>query len=606
MQKSTLLLLIVLLIPVLYFVYGLIGWNVAVSFTDYEMGTPGLMGNFTGLANYSELFRDSLFWKSLVNTLVLFLIVPCSVLLGLLISHLLSNKIKGEKIFTIIYLLPFAFSFSVTAVVWNWLYALNGPINTVFRSIGLGFLANPWHTSPHTVLPALLIVGIWQLTGYCVILFLPKMKSLRKLNESKDKSTGGKPKGGIFSNLKVPILSAVVVMMIFALKLSFDLVWVLTSEGGPGTSAYTLPIYLFKQYQAGSYASAAAIGNIMIGLVFLIIIPYIWWSTKEEAPREEKRPKKRPSWGIKGALLWVPKKIASLLSRAFGWLMNLLRPIGRAIGSAAKFPRQGKRAIVYLVLILFAIASLFPIYVMVCTSLKPEEEIMSSSPLAFPASPTLDAYGEAWGEISGTAKNSLIFVLGAVALSVVIGAPLGYVLAKVKFKHRRLIFFLFSVGMFLPYTTIVIPLVQTMRAMGLIYTIPGMILVHTIYGIPICAFIFRNFYSDIPDRSIEKERKKGAGDWSIYRKLIIPISIIAVITLVTYQFTSVWNDYLFGLVLGGTVTEARPITRSVAELQSWVGIKTNAAMAGSIIAVIPVILIYIFLHGYLVKAMVKE
>jgi len=258
-----------------------------------------------------------------------------------------------------------------------------------------------------------------------------------------------------------------------------------------------------------------------------------------------------------------------------------------------------RRVAVYLVLVLFAVAFLMPIWVALMTSLKTVEEVETSNPLSPPTGPTLDAYAEALGKLGRPLVNSIAFTVGAVGCSLVLGSVLGYIFSKIRFRYSNILFMVLVAGTFLPYTTIVFPLFRTMSDMGLAATIPGMIFVHTVYGIPICALLFRNFYAQIPQSVIDRAKKRGASEWEIYRKIILPSSGPAIVAVVIYQFTSIWNDFLFGLVLGGAEAQAMPVTVALFGLKSGF-FRWNLLMAGAIIVVLPLILVYVFLQKYFV------
>ena len=257
------------------------------------------------------------------------------------------------------------------------------------------------------------------------------------------------------------------------------------------------------------------------------------------------------------------------------------------------------RAAVYLVLVLFAVAFLTPIWVALTTSLKRVEEVETSNPLSPPADPTLDAYAEAIGKLGRPLLNSVAFTAGAVGCSLVLGSVLGYIFSKIRFRYSNLLFMVLVAGTFLPYTTIVFPLFRTMSDVGLAATIPGMIFVHTVYGIPICTLLFRNFYAQIPQRVIDGAKKRGAGEWEIYRRIVLPASGPAIVAVVVYQFTSIWNDFLFGLVLGGAEAQAMPVTVALFGLKSGF-FRWNLLMAGAMIVVLPLILVYVLLQKYFV------
>lgn len=262
-------------------------------------------------------------------------------------------------------------------------------------------------------------------------------------------------------------------------------------------------------------------------------------------------------------------------------------------------PLRPKRIALYLVLIFFAIVFLLPIWVAFMTSLKNDVEVDKSNPLLPPTGPTSSAYSKALGVLGRPMINSLTFTIGAVLLSVLLGSILGYIFSKFKFRYRNLVFLIIVAGTFLPYTTIVYALVRLISGLHVIFTIPGLIITHTAYGIPVCSFMFRNFYADIPQSTIDKARKRGDGDWRIYRRIILPASGTAIITVVMFQFTSIWNDFLFGLFLGGGPTQAQPATVALAGLSG--GYSNNVLMAGAMLVFLPVFLLYVFLGRYFVR-----
>jgi len=279
-KRSTAVITLALLALAFFFVYGTMGWNILVSFTGWKGLAPSYA--IIGFDQYSRLFGDQVFWQSLVNNLLLFLIIPGSIGLGLLLAILLDQRIRGASIFRTIYLLPFALSFVVTATMWAWMYdPANGTLNTLFRSLGLGFLAGTWHTQPGTVMPAIILALIWQFSGYTMLVMLAGIKSVpqNQINAARiDGASGFRLyRKLVIPQLKIPILTSFVILMIFALK-TFDFIWVLTS-GGPGYASHTLPIMLFREaFQASKFAYGAAVGNVLLAIVLLIVVPYMYRS----------------------------------------------------------------------------------------------------------------------------------------------------------------------------------------------------------------------------------------------------------------------------------------------------------------------------------------
>jgi glucose/mannose transport system permease protein len=283
MQKSTLLAFLLIFALAMVFIYGMIGWNVFVSFTGWIGGTPSY--NFVGFSNYDQLFHDPIFWGSFLRTLLLFTVIPISLGVGLFLAILLNQNVKGARIFMIIYLLPFAFSLVVTGVVYHWVFdPSNGAVNTILRFLKLGSLASGWYTASGTVMLSIIIATVWQFSGYCMLILFAGLRSVPKKEIAAAKSKGMSTlriyREKILPRLAIPILTAVVVLMIFTLK-TFDLIWVMTS-GGPGYSSTTLPVMVVEEANFKLHvAYGAALGNFLVGLVLLIIIPYLYWTYRK-------------------------------------------------------------------------------------------------------------------------------------------------------------------------------------------------------------------------------------------------------------------------------------------------------------------------------------
>jgi glucose/mannose transport system permease protein len=186
-------------------------------------------------------------------------------------------------------------------------------------------------------------------------------------------------------------------------------------------------------------------------------------------------------------------------------------------------------------------------------------------------------------------------------LSSVVGSINGYVLSKWRFRGSEVLFTLVLFGMFIPYQSILIPLFQTEKALGLYGSMIGLIMVHVIYGIPITTLIFRNYYVGIPDELIEAAKVDGAGFVSIYRKILLPLSIPGFVVVLIWQFTSAWNDFLFAVSL--TKLQSWPVTVAVNNLAGSFEVAWNVQMAGALIAALPPLLIYVFLGRYFMRGL---
>jgi len=189
----------------------------------------------------------------------------------------------------------------------------------------------------------------------------------------------------------------------------------------------------------------------------------------------------------------------------------------------------------------------------------------------------------------------------AALLSAMLGSLNGYVFSKWKFRGSELIFPLILFGMFIPYQSILIPLVRFMQTIHLYGGIPGLVLVHVIYGIPITTLIFRNYYATVPTEVLEAARMDGAGLLGIYRWVMLPLSPPSFVVVLIWQFTSIWNEFLFAIIL--TNPSQWPITVALNNLAGTQIVEWNVQMAGALLAAVPTLLIYIFLGRYFMRGL---
>ncbi|MCQ3937281.1 MAG: carbohydrate ABC transporter permease [Chloroflexi bacterium] len=254
----------------------------------------------------------------------------------------------------------------------------------------------------------------------------------------------------------------------------------------------------------------------------------------------------------------------------------------------------------YIPLVLMAVFYLLPMYVMLVTGFKSFEEIDLKTMWALPRGIAFINYIEAWTKLSPSLLNSFMMVIPAALISSALGSLNGFVLAKWKFRGADVIFPFILFGMFIPYQSILIPLVQFMNAMG-ITGLPGLALAHIIYGIPITTLTFRNYYASLPQELLEAAKMDGADMLGIYRYILLPISLPSFVVVLIWQFTSAWNDFLFAVVLTGN--EEWPITVALNNMAGSQIIAWNVQMAGSLLAALPTLLVYIFLGRYFLRGL---
>ena len=255
----------------------------------------------------------------------------------------------------------------------------------------------------------------------------------------------------------------------------------------------------------------------------------------------------------------------------------------------------------YLALGLLALFYLMPVYMAGVTALKFPQHINLPTAWEWPTEVNWASFSEAYEKLKPNLANSIILTIAATLLSTLLGSLNGYVFSKWSFRGSEVIFTLFLFGMFIPYQIILIPLFQMLRTLHLFGGLPGLILAHVVYGLPITSLIFRNFYAQVPTALLESAQLDGAGFFSIYTKIMFPLSVPGFVVAGIWQFTQIWNEFLWGICL--TRTTANPITVGLAQLAGGQAVSWNMPMAGSILAALPVLVIYIFLGRYFVRGL---
>jgi glucose/mannose transport system permease protein len=270
------------------------------------------------------------------------------------------------------------------------------------------------------------------------------------------------------------------------------------------------------------------------------------------------------------------------------------------------------RAAMLTLLALLALYYLAPLYVMLATSFKTLDDIRAGDLLALPAAPTFAAWTKAWSgactgvDCNGLAPyfvNSLKMVVPAVLVSTMIGSLNGYVLAHWRFRGSEVLFTALMVGCFIPFQVVILPMARVLGLLDLADSVTGLVFVHVVYGLAFTTLFFRNYYVTVPEELVRAARIDGAGFFTIYRRIILPLSLPIFMVCFIWQFTQIWNDFLFGVVFGGA--DAQPVTVALNNLvNTTTGVKEyNVDMAAAIIAALPTLVLYVVAGKYFVRGL---
>jgi glucose/mannose transport system permease protein len=270
------------------------------------------------------------------------------------------------------------------------------------------------------------------------------------------------------------------------------------------------------------------------------------------------------------------------------------------------------RALIYSGLLLFAGYYLLPLYVMLVNSVKPLDEIrqgdMMSLPMIFTLGPWRSAWSTAQIGVQPTGLkpyfiNSVLMVIPAVAISTLLGALNGYVLTKWRFRGDGIVFGLLLFACFIPFQIVLIPMARILGLAGLAGSTPGLVLVHVVYGLGFTTLFFRNYYDAFPTELIRAAQIDGAGFFRIFWRILLPSSGPIIVVTVIWQFTNIWNDFLFGVSFSDV--DSQPVTVALNNLvSSSTGVKEyNVHFAGAILAALPTLIVYIVSGRYFVRGL---
>ncbi|PZC53142.1 ABC transporter permease [Mesotoga sp. TolDC] len=260
-----------------------------------------------------------------------------------------------------------------------------------------------------------------------------------------------------------------------------------------------------------------------------------------------------------------------------------------------------KKSAIYLLLFVAAFFYLFPIYTAVNTSLKSNEEL-AYGPVNIVRNPEFANYLKAFSEIDRPIWNSFVITMVATAISSALGAWGGFGYSKLKFRGSSVLFLILVLGFYIAPQSILIPLLRFIGSIGLYNSYWGLILTHTAYGVPITTLLFRNYFESLPTEVVDSARIDGCSYIGTFFRIALPLSLPGFAVVAIFQFTNIWNEFLFGLILTRGVN-SQPLTVAIGNLKGTTVASWNIQMAGVMISVLPVLLVYVFFLKLIVKGL---
>ena len=270
------------------------------------------------------------------------------------------------------------------------------------------------------------------------------------------------------------------------------------------------------------------------------------------------------------------------------------------------------RALIYLAVSLLAAAYLVPLVVVVLNSVRSDQEIAQTSMIGWPRIWAWSNYATAWSQfcvaqtcngIKPYMLNSALVTIPATIISTLLGAVAGYAISLWRFPGDRWIYGIVTLGIFLPQQMRLLPWTLVLRDTGLTNTLTGLVIIHTIQGLSFTTLFCRNYYMAIPPELIRAARIDGAGFFRTFWRIVLPLSPPILIVTVIWQFTHIWNEFLYGVTF--TTGQQQPVTAALISLSAAIADipQHGVQSAAVIIAALPTLLVYLFGGKYFVRGL---
>jgi multiple sugar transport system permease protein len=272
--------------------------------------------------------------------------------------------------------------------------------------------------------------------------------------------------------------------------------------------------------------------------------------------------------------------------------------------STRKFFRSPWRTLGYVILLTATLLWLVPFATAVITSVRDNDDIMQNGFVSLPRTVTLENFITAWnrGGLVRYLPNSFRITIPSLTLTLLLSSLSAYSLARFRFWGNRLIFFIYVGGMMLPFQVLLLPVFRLTDTIGLYDTHWGLIAFHTSFQLGFCTFVLRNYMRTVPGEILEAARIDGCSEFRAWWQIMMPLTMPAVAAVATLEFTWIFNDYLWAIVLLRS-DDLKPITAGLATLQGQYVMQWSVITAGALLAAVPTILVFIFLQRYFIEGL---
>lgn len=276
-------------------------------------------------------------------------------------------------------------------------------------------------------------------------------------------------------------------------------------------------------------------------------------------------------------------------------------------GTAALIPPKSRNwgaIFLFIFLLVLTLIWLLPFFSALLTSVRTQDDISLNGFWTIPRELTFDNFAEAWtrGRVSQYLYNSFAITIPSLIATLFLSSLAAFALARYKFRGNTLLYLMFVAGTTLPFQILLLPVFRLSNSLGIYNTHWALILIHTAFQMGFCTFVLRNFMRTVPSDILDAARVDGCSDFRIYWQIMLPLSIPSLAALGTLEFTWIFNDYLWAIILVQD-SALKPVTAGLATLQGEFTTNWPVITAGSLIAILPTVIVFAFLQRYFIQGL---
>lgn len=276
----------------------------------------------------------------------------------------------------------------------------------------------------------------------------------------------------------------------------------------------------------------------------------------------------------------------------------------RRVTGATMTRQQIGAALKYISLTALTLLWLLPIFAALVTSFRTMDDISINGFWSIPGVLTFQNFQRAWtdAQVNKYLLNSFIITIPSLFGMMFLSSMSAYALARFKFRGNLFFYFMYVAGTLLPFQILLLPVFRLTNALGLYNTYGALILIHTAFQLGFCTFVLRNFMRTVPGEILDAARVDGCGEFRIYWQIMLPLTLPALAALGTLEFTWVFNDYLWAIILVQS-DSLRPVTAGLATLRGQYNTDWPVITAGALLATLPTLFVFIFLQRYFIQGL---